>query len=118
MKKCIVIDDDECTTDVFSEILESLGLIVVGKGYDGKDAVSLYKRHNPDISFIDILMPKYDGFYAIEKIIEINPDAKIIVVTSDNSKDMQRRLDEMKITSLIYKPYHYSEITHMLEKIK
>ena len=115
MTTCIVIDDDINTTQVLSEILEVMGLDVVGKGYDGNDAVLLYKKHRPDISFIDIIMPINDGFYAIKHIREFDPKAKIIVVTSDNSRDTQQKLDEMQITSLIYKPYQFTQITQMLE---
>ena len=114
MKTVIVIDDDKNTTDVLSEILELMNLKVIGKGYDGKDAISLYKKYHPNIVFIDLMMPKYDGFYAIEKIKEMEPSAKIIVVTSDNTKDTQKKLNKMKITSLIYKPYDYSEIRQIL----
>jgi len=115
MTTCIVVDDDINTTQVLSELLEFMGLEVVGKGYDGNDAVLLYKKHRPDISFIDIIMPKNDGFFAIRNIREFDPKAKIIVVTSDNSKDTQQKLDDMQITSLIYKPYQYAQIVQMLE---
>lgn len=116
MTTCIVVDDDINTTQVLSELLEFMGLDVVAKGYGGKEAVMLYKKYRPDISFIDILMPVNDGFYAIRNIREFDPRAKIIVVTSDNSKDTQQKLDEMKITELIYKPYQHTQIVQMLEK--
>lgn len=38
--RCIVVDDDKNTAQVFADILELMGLEIVGKGYNGDDAVS------------------------------------------------------------------------------
>jgi two-component system chemotaxis response regulator CheY len=35
------------------------------------DAVELYEKYYPDVIFVDLIMPKYDGFYAIKNIIKI-----------------------------------------------
>ena len=79
----IVVDDDLKTVSVFSELLKVFGLNVVAQGYDGKDAVSLYKKYKPDIIFTDIMMPENDGFYALEEIRKLDPHAKVIAVTAD-----------------------------------
>lgn len=114
MITCIVIDDDANTTKVFSDILELIGLQVVGKGYDGNDAVSLYKKHSPDVVFIDVVMPHADGFYALEKIHEFDPNAKIIAVTADFTMEIERRLKEMNVTAIIRKPFDQNEIKQVL----
>ena len=49
----IVIDDDLDTVELFSEYLEIKGIHVVGKGYDGKEAVELYQKLKPDVIFLD-----------------------------------------------------------------
>ena len=114
MITCVVIDDDANTTKVFSDILELIGLQVVGKGYDGNDAVSLYKEHRPDVVFIDVVMPHADGFFALEKIREFDPNAKVMAVTADFTVDVERRLKEMNITAIIRKPFDHDEIRQML----
>lgn len=114
MITCIVIDDDANTTKVFSDILELIGLDVVGKGYDGHDAISLYKKHRPNVVFIDVVMPHADGFYALEKIHEFDPSAKVIAVTADFTVDVERRLKEMNITAIIRKPFDQNEIKQVL----
>lgn len=114
MITCIVIDDDANTTRVFSDILELIGLQVVGKGYDGRDAVSLYENHHPDVVFIDVVMPHADGFYALEKIRELDPNAKVIAVTADFTVDVERRLKEMNITAIVRKPFDQNEIKQVL----
>ncbi|HSA98674.1 MAG TPA: response regulator [Candidatus Nitrosotenuis sp.] len=114
MITCIVIDDDANTTEVFSDILELIGLQVVGKGYDGNDALSLYKKHLPDVVFTDVVMPYADGFYALEKIREFDPNAKVIAVTADFTMDVERRLKEMNVTAIIRKPFDQNEIKQVL----
>ncbi|MFB5605848.1 MAG: response regulator [Nitrosarchaeum sp.] len=114
MISCIVIDDDLHIVQVFSDILELIGLEVLAQGYDGKDAVELYIEHRPEIIFTDIMMPRYDGFYGIEKIKEFDSDAKIVAVTADVSSETEQRLDEFNVTAVIYKPFDIQKIKQVL----
>jgi len=111
---CIVVDDDKNTTKVFSDILELMGLQIVGKGYSGDDAVSLYQAHRPDIAFIDVIMPQRNGFYALEKIRECDPEAKVVAVTADFTLETQQMLESMAISAIVYKPFNPSEIKRVL----
>ena len=79
-KSVIVIDDDEDTVRLFSEFLEEHGVNVIGKGFDGITAVKLFKKTKPDVVLIDLNMPNGSGFYAIKKIQDINPKARIIEI--------------------------------------
>ncbi len=68
MVSCIIIDDDKDVTESLSERLVLREVEVLGIGFDGKEAVELYGKLKPDVVFLDINMPGYDGFYAIEGI--------------------------------------------------
>jgi len=114
MNSCIVVDDDKNTVHVFTDILELLGLEVRGYGYDGNSAVSLYKQHRPDIVFIDMTMPIADGFFAIEKIKEFDPNAKIVAVTADFTLETQQRLEKDNVLAIIYKPFNQDQIKQVL----
>ena len=105
----IVIDDDKDQVCLLSELLESFGKQVNGIGFNGKEAVELYEKHNPDFVFLDIMMPEYDGFYAIEIIKKINTDAKIIAITGDMGEKTQQKLESYNIP-ILYKPYDISTI--------
>ena len=115
MTTAIVIDDDFDTGDVLEEYLEFKDIQILGKGLDGKDAVDLYKKYNPDIVFLDVMMPHYDGFYALEKIKQLNPDAHVIMVTGDLTTQTYNRLQLLKSSAIIYKPF---DIDHMMDVIK
>ncbi len=110
----IVVDDDIKTVSVFSELLKILGLNVVAQGHDGKDAVRLYKKYCPNIIFIDMMMPGYDGFYALEGIRKFNPNAKVVAVTADFTNESATRLKELNISAVVYKPFDIQDIKRVL----
>jgi len=115
MVKCIVIDDNLDIVDVFCELLDMIGLEVVAKGTDGMQAVELYEKHRPDLIFVDLLMPRYDGFYALENIRKTDPNAKIIVVTGDLTMSERDLLDSHNATAVIYKPFDMSKVKQAME---
>ena len=100
MTSVIVVDDDRDTVEVFCEYLAIKDIKVLGRGYDGKTAVELYKKHQPDVILLDVMMPDYDGFYGLENIRKINPEAKIIMVTADLTSDTEKKLVDLKASSM------------------
>ena len=113
----LVVDDDYNTVEVFTEFLELCGVKVVGKGYDGKDGVNLYKQLKPDIVFLDVMMPDFDGFYALENIKKINPNALVVMITADLSTETEIKLENMKATSIVYKPFDIQQIIEIIDKL-
>ncbi len=108
-KSVIVIDDDEDTVRLFSEFLEEHEINVIGNGFDGISAVKLFKETKPDVVLIDLNMLNGSGFYAIKKILKIDPNAKIIAVTADSSSATEEKLDKLKI-SMIQKPFKMDQV--------
>lgn len=79
----IIVDDDCLVAGALKTILEVNDEITVAAlGNDGRDAVSLYRKHRPDILLIDIRMKDMDGLEASEKILQEFPDAKILLLTT------------------------------------
>ena len=113
----LVIDDDQNTVEVFSEFLELCDITVVGNGYNGKEAVDLYSKLKPDIVFLDMMMPEYDGLYALENIRKINPNAVIMMVTADLTKETEDRLKELKPDSVVYKPFDIQQILEQIDEL-
>jgi len=113
----LVIDDDSNTVEVFSEFLELSDVKVVGQGYNGKEAVELYRQLKPDIVFLDVMMPEYDGFYALENIKKINPNAIVVMVTADLAAETEQRLKELKPNSMVYKPFDIQQILEQIDKL-
>ncbi len=114
MKTAIVVDDDYDTVDVFSQLLENHEISVVGKGYNGREAIDLFSKHSPDVIFVDIMMPEGSGFHAIRNIKKINDKAKIIAVTADLKESTNEKLMNLKVHGIVYKPFDTDEIIYLV----
>ena len=114
MVKVIVVDDDIDTAETFAEHLMLKGIQVLDIGLNGKKAVDLYTEFHPDVVLMDVMMPDSDGFYGLQMIREIDPDAKIIFVTADLKSETEKQLIENNASAIIYKPY---EIEHVIKTI-
>ena len=107
----IVVDDNKELRDLFVDLLEIRGIKVAGTGIDGEEAVWLYQIHHPDIVFLDAKMPGHDGFYALSKIREFDPHAKVILVTGSNQE--KALLDNCKANIIVEKPIDIEEVMTM-----
>ena len=113
----IVVDDDRGTLAVFNEFLEENGINILGEARNGKSAVELYKNCKPDVVLLDVLMPKYDGIYALEKIREFDPNAKVIMVTADLTADTEEKMTQLNASAVIYKPYEIDRVLETIDKV-
>ncbi|HEU5488142.1 MAG TPA: response regulator [Candidatus Nitrosotalea sp.] len=113
----IVIDDDKDTVSVLCDFLQIKGIKVIGRGYDGLEAIEIYKKLRPDVVFLDVMMEGYDGIYGLEKIKEIRRDAIVIMVTADMTVSTHDKLITLDASAIVYKPYDINEIMHLLGKL-
>lgn len=67
---------------IIAEISAESDLEVVATAEDGQQAVELFRVHQPDISLIDIRLPKMNGLQVIEAIRLDHPSARVIVLTT------------------------------------
>ena len=111
MVTSIVVDDDTDIVEVFCEYLEIKNIQVIGRGHNGQEAVELYQKHKPDVVFLDVMMPGFDGIYALENIRKINPDAKVVVITADLREETALRLNELKPNRIFVKPCDLEKIS-------
>ena len=116
--RVIVVDDDVDTVEVFSEFLELKDMEVVGRAHDGKEAVEAYEKLRPDIVLMDVMMPVYDGFYAIDKIRKFDPNSKIIMVTADLSVKTKEKLKELNVSGVVFKPYDIDRVLDVIYSIQ
>lgn len=80
--KIIIVDDDPLVVTSLKTIVSASGIEVLAVGYDGIEAVDLYKKHRPDLILMDIRMEKLNGIEATREITEYDPEAKILLITT------------------------------------
>jgi CheY-like chemotaxis protein len=113
----LVVDDDIYNVDLFCEYLELLNVKVVGRGYNGREAVDLYIQHKPDVVFLDILMPEYDGIYALENIRKIDPNAYVVIITAVVDNASKNKIATLNPNHIVTKPFEPESIAEILENI-
>lgn len=113
----IVVDDDIDTVEVLAEFLKIKGINVIGKGYDGLEAIMMYMELKPTVVFLDVMMENRDGFFTLEKIRKIHPDAIVILITADVTRNTKKRLLELDASAIIYKPYDINEVIDVTNKL-
>lgn len=117
MKTAIVVDNDRDIVEVFSDILEMLEFDVVSKGYDGGDAIKMYKKFKPDVIFMDVHMEDLHGDQALKEIRIIDQDVKIVMVTGDMSKNMEDTLEKYGASAIIHKPFDIKIINEIISEL-
>jgi DNA-binding NarL/FixJ family response regulator len=82
--RILIVDDQSLVRAGFRLILESqTDFEVVGEGQDGTEAVSLTRRHHPDVLLMDIRMPRLDGLEATRQILENgSSQCRIVMLTT------------------------------------
>lgn len=79
----LVVDDHLLLRDGLSAMLGAeRDMQVVGEAEDGEQAVDYYTRLRPDVVLMDLQMPRVDGVQAIQRIRQLDPMAKVIVLTT------------------------------------
>lgn len=106
----LVVDDDEDTVNLFVEFLEICNVTVIGTAFDGKQAEKAYQDLVPDVVFSDVMMPDYDGFYALEHIKKINPVAIMVMITGDVRSETIKKLEDLGADAIIYKPFDMQRV--------
>ena len=82
MKSVLVVDDSAFMRSLVKKSIEGLDVTITGEAEDGKVAFEKYVELKPDIVTLDLAMLEHDGVEALRKIMQHDPDAKVIVVSS------------------------------------
>jgi len=117
MTSLIVIEDDEASMNVLCEFLQIKKLDVVGRGISGKKGIELYERLHPDAVLMDVMMPDFDGFYGLERIKKTDPNAIVVMITADTTKETAEKLMSLGASAVLYKPYDLDKVAPTIEML-
>ena len=104
--KVLVVDDSMFVTKQIGQILTSEGFNVVATAADGLEGVEKYKELYPNVDLVtmDITMPRMDGVSALEKIIEFDKDAKVVMISALGKQDLVKKSLLIGAKNYIVKP--------------
>ncbi|HXG73485.1 MAG TPA: response regulator [Candidatus Nitrosotenuis sp.] len=113
----LIVDDSHFTRKAIRNIVESNKLSrKIYEAGDGVEAVLKYKEHRPTLVTMDVLMPKADGIQALRAIRKLDPDAKVIMISSTGKSFIVQ--DAMKAGAIDYvlKPFDPAQLAITLSK--
>jgi two-component system chemotaxis response regulator CheY len=113
----IIADDIQLMREMLKKILEMNGFSVVAEVNDGYEAVQAYAKHQPDLIFMDIVMPNKNGIEATKEIIALNPDARIVVCSSMDNEGLCKAASEAGAFGIVCKPFKMKQMENLLRTV-
>ena len=116
--RVLCVDDHPLVRKGIASILANEpDMLLVAEANNGREAVSLFKEHKPDVTLMDLRMPEIDGTSATRMIRQEAPDARIIALTSyDGDQDIYRAL-EAGVRGYILKEMVHTEVVRAIRTV-
>lgn len=115
--KVLVVDDAAFMRVVLKDILVSSGFQNIFEASDGAAAVNAYQQHRPDIVTMDINMPGTDGIQALRMILQMNPTAKVVMVTSVEQKHIVQEAIKLGAKDYVVKPFDRGMVATVVNRV-
>ncbi|MDF2984957.1 MAG: response regulator [Eubacterium sp.] len=117
MKKVLIVDDASFMRLSLRTMLEKNGFEVAGEAENGLEAIKLYKKLEPDIVTMDITMPELDGVQALKTILQLDPKAKIVILSAMGQEARVKEAIISGAKTFIVKPFKEEHLIQTLTKI-
>jgi two-component system chemotaxis response regulator CheY len=117
MPNVLIVDDAAFMRTSLKMMLERNGFTVVGEADNGAIAVQKYVELKPDVVTMDITMPVFDGIEATKKIKELDPKAKIIIVSAMGQEAYVRDAVLAGAKNFIVKPFKEDHVVKVLNSL-
>lgn len=112
--KILICDDSILMRKKLKDSLLLCGCSDILEATDGQKAVDIYKEDNPDLVFMDIVMPVKDGIKAVSEIKAFDKNAKVVMASSSGTKEHLKKAIEAGAFEFIQKPWEQDQITKIV----
>ncbi|MCH5252856.1 MAG: response regulator [Lachnospiraceae bacterium] len=117
MAKVLIVDDSRTSRRMLKNILTENGHEVVGEAENGQIGYEKYIELSPDIVTLDITMPVLDGLDALEKIMDFDSEAAVIMVTAAGQKEKMVEAIRRGAMEFIQKPFEPEQILSIISNM-
>lgn len=117
MAKILIVDDSRTTRKILRKILEDKGYTVVAEAANGEEGVAQFKKHNPQVTTMDITMPVLDGIEALRQIKDCDPNAKVIMISAAGQKHKVMEAMKAGATEFLTKPLVEDEVIERVNNV-
>nr|WP_277351333.1 response regulator [Bacillus sp. RO1] len=113
----LVVDDAKFMRLTIGNILTKSNHTVIGEAENGRDAVSLFRDHQPDLVTMDITMPEMNGIEAVREIVKDYPKAKIIMCSAMGQQRLIVEAIEAGAKDFIVKPFDEGRVLEAVKRV-
>jgi two-component system chemotaxis response regulator CheY len=117
MARVLVADDASFMRQMIREIIEAEGHEVVGEASDGDEVIEEFKRLHPDVTTMDIVMPRRSGIDAVKGIIELDAGACVVMCSALGQETLVQEAMAAGARDFIVKPFKPDVVIATLEKV-
>jgi two-component system, response regulator YesN len=119
MYKLLLVDDEpEVTEGLMSEIdWESCGFIEVVPAGNGKEAMELFEKMEPDVLITDISMPYMNGLELAEWVKKTYPITRIIILTGYDEFEYAKQAIRLQVDEYVLKPFSGNQLTETIMEV-
>ncbi len=117
MARVLVADDASFMRQMIREIIEAEGHEVVGEASDGDEVVEEFKRLHPDVTTMDIVMPRRSGIDAVKGIIELDATACVVMCSALGQETLVKEAMEAGARDFIVKPFKPDIVAETIDKV-
>lgn len=120
MYRVLLVDDEEDVREglVVEVDWEALDLRIVGLAENGREALEMAERVEPDIVVTDISMPFMDGLELARRLRERNPLVKVVILTGYDEFDYARQAVSLSVDEYLLKPFSAGHLTELLTRLR
>ncbi len=115
--KVLICDDSILVRKQISDILYSIGYTEISYAENGKEAIEKYKLINPNITFMDIVMPVMSGIEALKEITNYDSKAKVVIASSAITQSHLKLAIENGAFDFIHKPIFAEDLIKIMNKL-
>ncbi len=111
----VLIVDDEPPVRIFLRLmLRKVGVQIAWDAGCCDDALELFRAHRPDVVLLDVNLPYVHGLEILRRLLAIDPDAAVVVVTSDHSGETIAAVQALGVAGYVLKQLPPVEMQRML----
>ena len=114
--RALIVDDSSLARAVIGDALSSNGIDVIGEAGDGISALEAYQRLQPDLVTMDLTMPGVDGLTALRSIMELDPRARIVVISVAGQEEVVVHALQSGAMGFLLKPFEPHQLIDLLRR--
>jgi two-component system chemotaxis response regulator CheY len=117
MARILVADDASFMRQIIRDILESEGHEIVAEASDGILAVEEWKKHQPDVVTMDIVMPRRSGIDALRAIVAVDATARVVMCSALGQETLVTEALQAGASDFIVKPFKPDAVLETLRRV-